>query len=824
MLPGMRGGALAAVAALALIVVASPAPAQAAQICWAESAPATGGEWNTPENWKDGAVPGASDTAIFNATGAGCSSPADVLISGAAAEVQLVRQATTDIVVDGTSLWLTGNTDKDLLGNVHARNGGSLTIAGGASIMAGGQITLGNPGGGTLTIDGTLRAVTGALTITDEPLGEGSVTISANGNLVYEPGNTGELRALFANDGAVTLNGDSSLGSQLAIHPSAGSPENTGSFAIGDRSTLTLKPIRGSAMVTSGSIAGSGDLEIDSSAGPPGLGTLSVPATATLAVGQLTIGPTSALDLGANASAGQLVMTQAAERRGAGTLTAGAANLGGGVIAGGTTKITGAATITGDTVNPTIRGGATLRTEGATTWSGGSVTLGGMGTAGTWENAGTLTINNADTGDDDPELKLASGDPAGVLKNLTGATINRGSPAGTMFGTGRIENAGTVNVQAGTMGEPAPGAAGAFVQSAGTTTISADATLSMNTTLGGGTLRGAGIVRSLVNSGGTVAPGLSPGTLTVAEDFTQGPGGTLAEEIAGPLAAQFDRLIVGGAASLAGTLAISSDPGYAPAPQSIHRLLTAASVTGTFAALTGAAVGDSAYAGDYLADGMRLCFAGCVAPPLMHKLSVTLSGSGSGAVYSDIGEIVCGTDCERTFSPGTVVELTASPASGSAFVSWSQPCNGTAACVVTMDQARAVTATFATVSDQPSTAQPSTAQPPPATQQQNTASTGKTAKAKLSAKDVLFLPSAKRCVANGRLSVRVRVPAGTTARRATVVIRGRQRKVASGAALARSFVSRAPRSGPFTAKLTLTLADGRSVSASGRYKACGARR
>ena len=406
-----------------------------------------------------------------------------------------------------------------------------------------------------------------------------------------------------------------------------------------------------------------------------------------------------------------------------------------------------------------------------------------------------------------------------MLKNLAGATINRGSPAGTMFGAARIENAGTVNVQAGTLGEPAPGAAGAYAQSSGTTTISADATLSMSATLSGGTLRGAGTVRSLVNSGGTVAPGLSPGALTVAGDFTQAPGGTLAEEIAGPLDAQFDRLIVGGAASLAGTLAIASDPGYAPAPQSILRFLTAASVTGTFASLTGAQVGDSSLRGRLprrrgtaLLRGLR-CAAGDAQAvgdalrlgrgrgqerrrrPRLHaglRARVLARDRGDpdrepglrlglrrlvGAVQRDRG--VRAHDGPGPRGDGDVLDL-----------------HGPA-----VHRGRRRPRRSSSTRRRPA----------------------RPRRRKLSAKDVLFLPSTKRCVAKGRLSVRVRVPAGVTARRATVVVRGRQRKAASGSALARSFVSPAPRSGPFTAKLTLTLADGRSVSASARYKACRTR-
>ena len=95
---------------------------------------------------------------------------------------------------------------------------------------------------------------------------------------------------------------------------------------------------------------------------------------------------------------------------------------------------------------------------------------------------------------------------------------------------------------------------------------------------------------------------------------------------------------------------------------------------------------------------------------------------------------------------------------------------------------------------------------------------------RIAATGVISLPSTKRCVRSRRFSVRVSVPAGLTGRRATVVVRGRQIKVVSGKDLGRSFVARTPRSGPFTAKVTLTLADGRAVSASGRYRACAARR
>jgi CSLREA domain-containing protein len=78
-------------------------------------------------------------------------------------------------------------------------------------------------------------------------------------------------------------------------------------------------------------------------------------------------------------------------------------------------------------------------------------------------------------------------------------------------------------------------------------------------------------------------------------------------------------------------------------------------------------------------------------------LDVTVTGSGSGKVISDAGGIDCGdsgTACDRNFFPGTVVTLTATPVAGSVFTAWSGACTGSSTCVVTMDQARSVTAEF----------------------------------------------------------------------------------------------------------------------------------
>jgi hypothetical protein len=77
-------------------------------------------------------------------------------------------------------------------------------------------------------------------------------------------------------------------------------------------------------------------------------------------------------------------------------------------------------------------------------------------------------------------------------------------------------------------------------------------------------------------------------------------------------------------------------------------------------------------------------------------LTTTKAGTGAGAVASSPGGIDCGASCSATFSSGTNVTLTATPATGSTFTAWSGACSGTGTCTVTISQNRTVTATFAT--------------------------------------------------------------------------------------------------------------------------------
>ncbi|HWY57390.1 MAG TPA: alkaline phosphatase family protein [Terriglobales bacterium] len=78
------------------------------------------------------------------------------------------------------------------------------------------------------------------------------------------------------------------------------------------------------------------------------------------------------------------------------------------------------------------------------------------------------------------------------------------------------------------------------------------------------------------------------------------------------------------------------------------------------------------------------------------QLSVQATGAGAGTITSNPTGINCGKTCTGSFSSGTQVTLTASPAANSFFAGWSGSCSGTGVCQLTMTQNTSVTANFST--------------------------------------------------------------------------------------------------------------------------------
>jgi autotransporter-associated beta strand protein len=210
----------------------------------------------------------------------------------------------------------------------------------------------------------------------------------------------------------------------------------------------------------------------------------------------------------------------------------------------------------------------------------GSLTKAGLG-ALTLSNVNTYSGGTIITGGSLVGNALSFG--SGNILNNANLTFNQtvdgtygrvisGTGTVTKIGAARLELTGASTYTGGTavnVGElRVTGSIGAS-----TVTVASGARLSGNGSVGG----------LVVQSGGRVAPGTSPGTLTVNGPVTFMAGSTYEAEVT---PAQADRITASGAASLNGTLAIAAGAGTY-AFNSSYTLLSGSAVTGTFASVTG---------------------------------------------------------------------------------------------------------------------------------------------------------------------------------------------------------------------------------------------
>jgi CSLREA domain-containing protein len=278
----------------------------------------------------------------------------------------------------------------------------------------------------------------------------------------------------------------------------------------------------------------------------------------------------------------------------------------------GTTTFNTSSTVTFGTLdlnNATLTGSSNMLVNSAFVWDRGA--LSGSGTTtiaaaatGTWStgtaktldrvviNNGTLTGGNlSGTGSitNNGIFNSSNSTPIAVaFANTASGTFNQ--LGGFVTFSAPFVNAGALNATGGTL------QFNNGILQVGGTTVMGGGTIGGTFGMQGGTLTGAGtIAGSLSNTGGIIRPGGSGavGTLNITGNFNQGAGGTLAVDLGGTGAAQFDALAVGGTATLGGTLNVTNIGGFIPVVGNQFRVVSSSGNPGSFGALTGATTGIS---------------------------------------------------------------------------------------------------------------------------------------------------------------------------------------------------------------------------------------
>ena len=145
----------------------------------------------------------------------------------------------------------------------------------------------------------------------------------------------------------------------------------------------------------------------------------------------------------------------------------------------------------------------------------------------------------------------------------------------------------------------------------------------------GGSIVGTGkIVGDLHNTGATISPGTSPGTLTIDGNYTQQSAGEMLLELAGTEAGEFDVLEILGDANLDGTLSLRILDDFSPEMGESFDLLKYKSRSGGFSEID---VLGSAYEFEptYNSDGMTLTTTAVPEPG-----TLALIGVGTAALLS----------------------------------------------------------------------------------------------------------------------------------------------------------------------------------------------
>jgi YVTN family beta-propeller protein len=206
----------------------------------------------------------------------------------------------------------------------------------------------------------------------------------------------------------------------------------------------------------------------------------------------------------------------------------------------------------------------------------------------------------------------------------------------------------------------------------------------------------------------SASPSLQPGSHFLygfATDSRETTAGILAKSVAPFTGSITPYLFVAGATSLPLTVTVagpgtltSNPPGISCpsvcaagfAPGTVITLTATPATAAVFAGWGGACTG-AASTCSVTVNAATSLTANFIA---LVNLTITKAGTRSGTVTSNPTGIDCGTACTASFTLGSVVQLTATPATGAAFVGWTGACRGVGKCSVAMTANKSVGATF----------------------------------------------------------------------------------------------------------------------------------
>ena len=577
-----------------------PAPSpQPGTFTWTGSADAL---WTNAANWSSAAVPGAADTAVFDASSAhhlstdpgaalalrgiavhgalrwvGIAAAGDYTLTlgaGGIAMTDTVAALTlaAPVVLATAQTWavgadaalsvseavtqgayrLTWAVDGDLaLGGVVNGSGGLTKGGAGTATIAANQ----NFSGGVTVSGGTLQLNAGGWYV--NPFGAYNVvTINTGATL-----RTGGTHSLGVDQNQVNINGGTL---NLAAENYISGLTMAGGLVEGGElrtwgGTMTFNPSADGATISSPlTLVGSATLNVADGA-----------AAADLHL-HGAIGSSGGLT---KSGAGTLLITGAGAYGGATTLSAGRLQLGGG---DNRLPRTSALTLSPGTTFELInvfQAVNAISGAGAIVLTGGSLDL---------SPTGRTVLGSAISG----QPGILQGSVADTIQTSGGLTKEG---AGTLVLTNACTYSGDTYIAAGALelaGAAALGGSSNVILDAGAALVVTGRPGGVFAVGAARALAGAGQVVGRLENSGAVSPGsaMAPATLAVSGTYTQLAGGRLEFDLAGPAA--YDRLAVTGAATLGGELVVRLAAGYTPGIGTSYALLSRASGTGTFATLT----------------------------------------------------------------------------------------------------------------------------------------------------------------------------------------------------------------------------------------------